>query len=81
MNTAIYRANVKTPYGSFTFAVDSTAQDARTDVITAAQAEFGCHIGMLRIDEPVKSNRRLVAQMWPVKKCTSATAQWAWFIR
>ena len=79
--TAIYRANVQSPQGHFTFAVDSTETDARLDIITAAQAEFRCHVGMLRVDEPVKSNRRLIASMWPVRKCQLSGNRWAWYIR
>jgi hypothetical protein len=78
---AIYRSNVKTPVGQFILAVDTTASDARADTITAAVAEFRCHAGQLRVDEPQRSNRRIVADMWPVKACQSGGEQWAWIIR
>jgi len=77
----IYRSNVKTPIGQFVIAVDTTPQDARTDTVTAAVAEFRCHAGLLRVDEPQRSNRRIVADMWPVKACQSGGETWAWIIR
>ena len=77
----IYRSNVKTPIGQFVVAVDTTAQDARTDTISAAVAEFRCHAGLLRVDEPRRSNRRVVAGMWPIRACRSNGEQWAWFAR
>lgn len=81
MKTAIYRSNVKTPLGTFIFAVDSTAVDARTDTITAAIAEFGCHTGLIRVDEPQRSNHRILSDMWPVKRCQTNGTTWAWYIR
>lgn len=76
----IYRSNVRTPLGKFTFAVDSQlAGEARHDIITAAVTEFKCAPGLLRVDQPVRSNRRIIARMWPVKHCQSAGQTWAWF--
>ncbi len=57
----IYRSNVRTPLGQFIFAVDTTANDAKSDTMTAAIAEFGCAAGLLRVDEPQRSNRRITA--------------------
>lgn len=78
---AIYRSNVKTPIGQFIVAVDTTPQDARVDTITAAVAEFRCNAGLLRVDEPQRSNRRITANMWPIKACQSGGQQWAWIMR
>lgn len=77
----IYRSNVKTPIGQFVVAVDTTLQDARADTISAAVIEFRCPAGMLRVDEPRRSNRRIVANMWPIKACQSNGQQWAWLTR
>ena len=77
----IYRSSVSTPTGKFVIAVDTTAQDARTDTVTAAVSEFRCHAGLLRVDEPRRSNRRVVANMWPVKACRSNGETWAWITR
>lgn len=76
-NTRIYKAKVTTPFGIFLFAVDSTAQDVRADIMSVASADMNCHPGMLRIKEVKQSNRRILGNMAEIKGAQG----WAWMKR
>lgn len=78
MKTTIYKAQISTPFGELTFAVDSTEFDAKTDLLSAAIAEINCPPGMLRVKDISKSNRRILVNMTPVKKARSNDDYWAW---
>ena len=77
MKTAIYTAEVISPFGSFIFAVDSTEYDAKSDVRTAAGGELRVHQGLLTVKNLKKSNRTVLKKMWPARGCQ----EWAWLRR
>lgn len=71
--TAIYKATVKSQFGDFVFAVDSTEYDAKYDIMTVAMKEFAVPAAMLKVGDVTKSTRKLVANMHQIK-----LTDWAW---
>ncbi len=79
MKTAIYKAQIDTPFGTFLIAVDSTKDYARSDIYNAAYSEFPAPNGMLRIKHNItKSNKRILSKMYPIKNARKNDTFWAW---
>ena len=76
MKTAIYKAEISTPYGRFIVAVDTIESGAKSDIISAFISDSKCHVGQIRVGEIKKSSRKLVADKQLVKG-----TNWAWIMR
>lgn len=76
----IYSAEIKWVNGkTYTFAVEAANEkDARSDLYTAVATEMKMPIGMIRLHDLRLRTCKLVAEMTPVKNCTSNGAPWAW---
>jgi hypothetical protein len=74
----IYRAEINAGFGIIEMAVESTEQDALTDMTTVAEAAHCGRPGMFRVKNLRRSNRRITRRMDPVKSCTCADGYWAW---
>ena len=75
----IYKATVKTAFGSFVVAVESTVNDARSDIFTASLTAFHCSAGMLKVGDVHKNGQ--IFDFAPVKGCTVNGKHWAWIVR
>lgn len=74
----IYIANVHTATGEYTFAALTTAEDAAYDLRTVVMTATGYPAGAIRTNNVSRSNRRILANMVPVKKCVVDGQQWGW---
>ena len=74
---AIHRAIVTGPIGTFEIAAMVDKGNPKSDLLTAANALFRCHYGLIRVKNIRKSNRRVVAGMTPITGCET----WAWYRR
>lgn len=79
MNEAIYKAQIQTPFGTFLFAVKEIKPYAKKTLTNLAYSEFKTPYGMLKIETPQKSNRRILSNMHPVKNANDYNSgQWGW---
>jgi hypothetical protein len=77
--TAIYKAQVDTPFGYYLVAVLSTEAYARGDIYNAIGTELTGIGKTVRIKGEVKkSNRRILGGLSPLKKCYTRGEQWGW---
>ncbi len=81
MRTAIYKAEVSTPWGIFLVAIDSIEFGAKFDIATVAYGEFNAPWGLLKVGDVKKSNRRILKKMSPIKNARVGDTYWAWIVR
>ena len=76
----IYTGIAVLPFGRFQVAVlAENEKDARNDFSTAVQQIMRIPLALCRPNDFRKSNKRIIAGMFPIKNCTSCTdGQWAW---
>ena len=83
--THLYKAeNVNTPFGIFMVVVEETCErDARIDISEVVCGEFNLRPGSFRINEVVKTTRKIVKNMYEAKGCANYNEhgekhQWGW---
>lgn len=85
IKTHLYKAeNVNTGFGIFMVVVESLSEyDARCDISEVIHSEFNLRPGSFRINEVVKTTRKIVKNMHEVKGCAyhnekGEKHQWGW---
>ena len=88
IKTYLYKAeNVNTPFGIFMVVVEETCEkDARIAISEVVHKEFNLRPGSFRINEVVKTTRKIVKNMYEAKGCANYNEhgekhQWAWITR
>ena len=84
--THLYKAeNVNLPFGIFVVVVEETCEeDARVAISEVVHKEFNLRPGSFRINEVVKTTRKIVKNMYEAKGCANYNEekhQWAWITR
>ncbi len=79
MKTRIYKTQISTPFGDFIFAVDTIEEYAKGDLRAAAMTAFNMPPISLNIKSVKRSNRRILDNMIPIKKCIDNNNYWGWF--
>lgn len=77
----LYKAEISTPLGIYTFVVESTKDNAKGDLLTAAQSDIKCPFGMLRVKEVYKTTKKIMPSCLPIKSCKSNDVFWAWVVK
>ncbi len=78
---SLYKATVSGPQGDILIVAQTLPSFAKRDIMQAGIQVHYCHIGLLRITEPTKTNRTAKTGMEPVRGCVVDCRPWAWFKR
>lgn len=76
----IYTAETRTITGqTILVAVEADNEhNARTDLLTAIQAETHMPFGAFRLRDLRRRTRKLISDMFPIRRCTINNQPWAW---
>lgn len=74
-----FKAIVRTPFGNFPIVIkEIDEKSARETIANVVCIEFRIAHGNFRIGEILKTNKRIVSNMYALKKCKSGEDQWGW---